>query len=228
MIRSFITNLPIGQAQAEKRPTKPSNVKSDRAVSFDLCKHGTEASDGTVKEIRTSRITDFIAFSVSNLDACDDGKSAVGSSSSGDDLANAVFLLNIANEDDDSSISDLSSFTTGTISDNPDVMDPITPSFSKELYTTYAWDSDSYSLVLLEQQWFRLAKNSSFSAALYLQGLTEVLHTCRGIFANYKDETLHLVIDQEKKIYRLDRTNYRKGITACCSGALHTMSAHDE
>jgi hypothetical protein len=232
MIRSIISNLPIGRMQAEKRLAKAPDVKTSdvkaktvRSIPIELCNLGRPESDENLKDTRPSPGTDpmvVVAQMLSEWDNYTFDKSGVSTSSSvEDDLARAVLMLDV---DDESSISDLS---FATITDDPEVLDPI-PRFTIELYTTYAWDSDSYSLFLLEQQWFRLAKNSSFAAALYLQGLAEVLHTCRGIFANHKDETLYLVIDQEEKVYRLNRTNYRRGITTCCSHALDTMSAHDK
>jgi hypothetical protein len=232
MIRSIISNLPIGRvhqaAATEKHAFASSKVKLDRSVSFDHDKRSTGPSHGSLKEKRPSTCTESIAFSEIYYDCHRTGAQArigVGGSSSDDDQAEAVFQLVIAAEDDESSMSKVS---FDSLPDDPDVLDPIIPcpSFSQEVYITYTRDdSDSYSLVLLEQQWFRLAKNSGFTTALYLQGITEVLHTVRGIFQCHPEESLHLVIDQGKTVYRLDRTNYRKGITACCSNALHTFLA---
>jgi hypothetical protein len=233
MIRSIISNLPIGRAQGDAArvvaaTTALPPVKLGQSVSFDYGNRGVGASYGPATEKRPSTCADSIALSEIYYDCdctCTKAQSGVGSSATmEDEQEDSVFQVVIAENQDDESF--ISTVSFDALPDDPNVMDPITPYFSKDVYITYTRsDSDSYSLVLLEQQWFRLAKNSGFAAALYLQGITEVLHTVRGIFRIHPAESLYLVIDQGKKVYRLDRTNYRKGITACCSNALHTFLA---
>lgn len=232
MIRSIISNLPIGRAHADRRNDLAALQRGDTDYSFDFAKSSTGASQGSaqLKPPQSSEVSKSIAFFEEHLEAYEvatrtDERSASNSTYL-DEPTEAYVFLGTGTTEDDGSVSDLSFDALPT---DPDEVDSTTmPSFSKELYRSDAWDKESYSLVLLEQQWFRLAKNSGFTTALYLQGLTEVLHTVRGIFQNHPEETLHLVIDDQKTVYKLDRTNYRKGITACCTNALHTMPTEPE
>lgn len=234
MIRSIISNLPIGRVQNEKRhvPVATQPTHSDPAKHmFALAKTSTSASYGSVKPKtpQSSAISKSIAFFEEQLKGYDiatltDERSILNSSSI-DKGTEAVIYIGTGDGDDNDSVSDLSFDALPT---DPDELDPCTPSFSGKVYISEAWEKESYSLIRLEQQWFRLAKNSGFTAALYLQGLAEVLHTVRGIFSNHPEETLLLVFDDQKTVYKLDRTNYRQGITACCADALHTLPLDPE